>query len=72
MTQSPTRMYRHLLRRDLCAFIQRAYLELYPADPYLSNWHIELIASKLEEVRTGRCKRLIINVGPKLLPGLVG
>ena len=67
MTQSPTRMYRDLLRYDLCAFIHRAFLELYPGVRHLSNWHIELIASKLEEVRTGRCKRLIVNVGPRHL-----
>jgi predicted phage terminase large subunit-like protein len=67
MTQSPTRMYRHLLRHDLCAFSHRAFLELYPGVPYLSNWHIELIASKLEDVRTGRCKRLIVTVGPRHL-----
>jgi predicted phage terminase large subunit-like protein len=65
MTQSPTRMYKHLLRHDLCALNHRAFLELYPGVPYLSNWHIELIASKLEDVRTGRCKRLIVNVGPR-------
>jgi predicted phage terminase large subunit-like protein len=67
MTQSPTRMYRDLLRCDFCAFIHRAYRELYPGKRYLSNWHIELIASKLEDVRTGRCKRLIVNVGPRHL-----
>ena len=71
MTQSPTRLYGHLLRTDFCAFIHRAFLQLYPGIPYLSNWHIELIASKLEDVRTGRCKRLIVNVSPRHLKSVL-
>ena len=34
---------------------------------FLSNWHIEVLAAKLEEVRRGSCKRLIVNVPPRHL-----
>jgi predicted phage terminase large subunit-like protein len=60
-------MYAHLLRHDLCAFIHRSFLELNPQSSFHSNWHIELIASKLEDVRRGRCRRLIVNVPPRHL-----
>jgi hypothetical protein len=58
-------MYADLLRHDLCAFIHRSHLELNPQTPFLSNWHIELLAAKLEEVRRGGCKRLIVNMPPR-------
>jgi predicted phage terminase large subunit-like protein len=60
-------MYAYLLRHDLCAFIQRSFLELNPQTKYQSNWHIELLAAKLEDVRRGRCQRLIVNVPPRHL-----
>ena len=37
------------------------FLELNPHTPFEPNWHLEVLAWKLEEVRLGRCKRLIIN-----------
>ena len=67
MTSSPADMYAYVLRHDLGAFIHRSFLELNPQTRFQSNWHIELIASKLEDVRYGRCKRLIVNVPPRHL-----
>jgi predicted phage terminase large subunit-like protein len=64
---SPANMYAYLLRHDLSAFIHRSFLELEPQTRFLPNWHIEVIAAKLEEVRRGRCKRLIVNVPPRHL-----
>jgi hypothetical protein len=60
-------MYADLMRHDLCSFIHRAFLELNSQTPFLSNWHIELLAAKLEEVRRGTCKRLIVNIPPRHL-----
>jgi predicted phage terminase large subunit-like protein len=60
-------MYAELLRQDFCAFIHRSFLQLNAATKFLSNWHIEVLAAKLEEVRRGSCKRLIINVPPRHL-----
>ena len=56
-----------VLRHDLCAFIHRSFLELNPQTRFHMNWHIEVLAAKLEEVRQGRCKRLIVNMPPRLL-----
>jgi predicted phage terminase large subunit-like protein len=42
-------------------------LELHPQTPFLPNWHNEVLAAKLEEVRQGKCKRLIFNVPPRHL-----
>lgn len=60
-----------LLRTDLTIFIERVFMHLNPDTPYLSNWHIDLIASKLEAVLDGKIKRLIINVPPRSLKSVM-
>jgi predicted phage terminase large subunit-like protein len=67
MALSPPNMYAHILRHDLCAFIHRSFLELNPQTQFLPNWHVAMLAAKLEEVRHGACKRLIVNVPPRHL-----
>lgn len=67
MTPSPANMYAHVLRHDLCAFIHRSFLELNAGKLFHHNWHLEVLAEKLEDVRTGRCRRLIVNVPPRHL-----
>src|SRR5271166_250405 len=52
---------------DFDAFIHRFFLELNPQAEFKPNWHLEVPAAKLEEVRRGTCKRLIINTPPRLL-----
>jgi predicted phage terminase large subunit-like protein len=67
MAPSPANMYADLLRHDPCAFIHRSFLELNGQTRFLPNWHIEVQAAKLAEVRRGSCKRLIVNVPPRHL-----
>jgi len=59
--------YQALLRQDFCAFIERSFRELNPHTNYLSNWHIEVLASALEACRRGETTRLVINVPPRSL-----
>jgi predicted phage terminase large subunit-like protein len=59
--------YRALLRGDLCSFIIRAFAELYPNTAYWHNWHIEVLAAKLQAVERGEIKRLVIMVPPRSL-----
>src|ERR1700730_16267790 len=59
--------YQALLRCDFGAFVERAFYELNPGTPYQHNWHIEVIAQALEQCRTGKLRRLIINVSPRSL-----
>ena len=62
--------YRALLRNYLCAFIQRCFKQLNPQTALAMNWHIEVIAAKLEACRRGEIRRLIINVPPRHLKSL--
>jgi hypothetical protein len=63
--------YSVVLRASLAAFIERVFMHLNPSTSYAPNWHIELIATKLEAVFDGRIKRLIINVPPRSLKSIM-
>jgi predicted phage terminase large subunit-like protein len=63
--------YDAYLRRSLSAFTERSFLELHPGVQFLSNWHIELIADKLQAVIEGRVRRLIITVPPRNLKSII-
>ena len=71
MNISPSIIYSEILKRDFHAFVHRSFLELNGATAFLPNWHLELLCAKLEDVRLGRCRRLIINLPPRFLKSLV-
>ena len=60
-----------MLRTSLSLFTERAFAHLCPGTLYLPNWHIDLIAAKLEAVLDGRITRLIINVPPRSLKSIL-
>ena len=64
---SPANQYAEILRRDFRAFAHRAFLELNPSARFRQNWHHEVIAAELEEVRHGQTTRVIINIAPRHL-----
>jgi len=53
--------YFAFLRNDFSAFIEGGFRQLNPDAEFLRNWHIEIIASELEQCLRGETKRLIIN-----------
>lgn len=59
--------YRAFSRYDFYTFVHRAFKELNPKVPFLHNWHLELIAAKLEACLRGEITRLVINVPPRSL-----
>ncbi|HKF59467.1 MAG TPA: phage terminase large subunit [Blastocatellia bacterium] len=61
---------RALLRTDFSAFSERCFYQLNPSARFMMNWHIEVIASKLDDCRRGKLRRLIINVPPRSLKSL--
>jgi predicted phage terminase large subunit-like protein len=62
--------YAVVLRNDLAAFTERAFYELNPNTLFAANGHLEVIASKLEDCRNGKIKRLIINLPPRSLKSI--
>jgi predicted phage terminase large subunit-like protein len=63
----PAPDYRLLLQNDFHLFLHRSFCELNPRTAFLDNWHIAVLAAKLEDVRRGVTKRLIVNLPPRHL-----
>lgn len=59
--------YQAVVRNDFVAFVERGFRELNPQTEYQHNWHIDVIAEALEQCRTGKLQRLIIDVPPRSL-----
>jgi hypothetical protein len=53
--------YDAVLRSDFWFFVQRCFSELNPQAAFAENWHLEVIAAKLNAIREGKIRRLIIN-----------
>ena len=58
-------------RRNLHAFVRKAWHLVEPTQPFVDNWHIKELCSLLEEVSAGRIKRLLINVPPGSMKSLL-
>src|SRR5436305_9385666 len=71
MNDVSPRVYKEILRSDLGYFAERCFCELNPQAAFLTNWHIQVIAAKLTEVREGKIRRLIINLPPRHLKSLM-
>jgi predicted phage terminase large subunit-like protein len=63
--------YDALLRGDFAAFAERAFHTLYPRSRFLTNWHLQVIAARLQAVRMGHIRRLAINLPPRHLKSLL-
>jgi hypothetical protein len=65
--QLTEREYAYVVKHDLMTFIERSFRELNPNTSFEANWHIDIIAAKLEECRRGKVRRLIVNLPPRSL-----
>jgi predicted phage terminase large subunit-like protein len=58
------------LHNDLSSFICRAFETVAPGEKFLPNWHIQAMAYQLEQVISGKSKRLIIVLPPRQLKSI--
>src|SRR4051794_18310457 len=58
------------MRSDFRTFLFRSFLELNPGKEFKPNWHLDILAYKLEKVRLGVIKRLIVCVPPRSLKSI--
>jgi hypothetical protein len=70
MTNLSHAEYQAAPRADFYSFMLRCFAELNPGASFLPSWHIEVMAAKLQAVRDGRMRRLIINIPPRHLKSL--
>jgi hypothetical protein len=64
------RVLEALLRNDIRAFVHKVFGTLSPGQTYVRTWHVEAIAWRLERVRRGEVRRLIINMPPRSLKSI--
>jgi predicted phage terminase large subunit-like protein len=64
------RLLQALLRSEFRAFLEKVFNTLTPGQRYLHGWHIDAIAWRLERVRRGEIRRLIINMPPRSLKSI--
>jgi predicted phage terminase large subunit-like protein len=62
--------FRAFLRGDFSTFVERCFRRLNPQLPYQDNWHLTVIADRLNSVLKGSTKRLIINLPPRHLKSI--
>jgi predicted phage terminase large subunit-like protein len=60
-----------LTRISFALFVERVFAELNPGEPFLHNWHIDLIVQHLEAARAGNILRLAINIPPRNLKSII-
>jgi predicted phage terminase large subunit-like protein len=71
---SPTAIaaFHAVLRQHLRSFCEKVFATICPSQIYVPNWHVDLIADRLEQCQSGRIKRLIITMPPRYLKSIVG
>lgn len=57
----------NIYRHDFGSFIRFGFHTLHPGTDYHHNWHVDVMAHYLTKVLNGECKRLIINMPPRML-----
>jgi predicted phage terminase large subunit-like protein len=68
---SDGRLLQALLRNDFRFFVQKVFTTLTPGQTFIGSWHLDAIADRLERIRRGRIKRLIINMPPRSLKSIM-
>src|SRR5688572_1280660 len=71
MTKFTTEEYRVLMRLDFALFVERVFRYLNPQAEYFDNWHIRVMATRLDACRKGELRRLTVNVPPRSLKSII-
>ncbi|TWJ06623.1 phage terminase large subunit [Altererythrobacter ishigakiensis] len=67
----PREIFDSMIREDFATFLAQVMAELEPGTDYTENWHIEVMANALEDVRRGETLRLMINLAPRSLKTII-
>jgi predicted phage terminase large subunit-like protein len=71
MIELPFALHNAMLRADMTMFVRRVMETLEPGTQYEHNWHVELLCNRLELVRSGDIRRLMINLPPRSMKTIV-
>lgn len=68
----PQKIFDAACRQHFAMFVELAYRTLYPEALYLPNWHIEVIAHRIDQLRIGGIMRLLLCLPPRHLKSFIG
>jgi predicted phage terminase large subunit-like protein len=71
MSQNLSEVMSAILRSDLKSFVRKVFTEVSGASEYQDNWHIDMICSKLIDMRDGEYNRLVVNIPPRCLKSVI-
>ena len=66
----PLKVLHATLRRNPLAFLDKSFSTVSPGQTLVQDWHLSAIAHRLEQVRKGEVRRLIINLPPRSLKSI--
>lgn len=61
---------RELCKRDFYEFVKQAWPHIDP-NPFVDNWHIEVVARHLEAITFGKIRNLVINISPGCMKSML-
>ncbi len=67
----PHALIMELQRRDFVSFLMRVFPHLRGGSNLVCNWHHDAIAYELEQVRTGKNRRLLVTLPPRYLKSIM-
>lgn len=70
MVADPHAVFQALLKQDFGAFLRKAFPAINGGDMLLWNWHLDAIAYRLDQVRKGNCRRLLVTMPPRNLKSI--
>jgi predicted phage terminase large subunit-like protein len=62
--------FKAVLRQDFGSFVRKSFLTVSPGQEYVRGWHLEAIEHRLQQVRNGETRRLVINMPPRSLKSI--
>jgi len=63
--EDPALFLKEIQRRDFLAFLDRAWPYISGGQILSRNWHVDAMACRLDRVRAGTSRRLLINLPPR-------
>ena len=67
---SDARLLEAIIRNDFRAFLHKVFTTLTPGQNYITSWAVDALAWRLDLVRRGEVRRLIINMPPRSLKSI--
>jgi len=70
LSAATERLLQAILRQNFYPFVRKTFDMLSPGQIFMPDWYIDALTCRLERVRQGEIKRLIVNMPPRSLKSM--